>query len=64
MIASLDPYSPHEMCMHERGCVSMQVFLEVEKAMESLPSQRSRSSARTSDYGATDAQGAHQLAAA
>ena len=42
----------------------MQVFVEVEKAMDSLPSQHSKAPARTSDYVASDAQGAGQLAAA
>ena len=46
------------------GPVTMQVFVEVEKAMDSLPSQRSKASARNDDYEATDAHGAGQLAAA
>ncbi len=46
------------------GCMAMQVFVEVEKAMDSLPSQQSKASARNDDYETTDAHGAGQLAAA
>ncbi|CAL5229717.1 g13093 [Coccomyxa viridis] len=41
-----------------------EVFVEVEKAMDSLPSQQSKASARNDDYETTDAHGAGQLAAA
>lgn len=46
-------------------CMPIQVFAEVEKAMDSLPSQQgSKGSNQISDSVATHAQGAGQLAAA
>ena len=46
-------------------CLVVQVFVEVEKAMDSLTSQQgSKNSAQIGDHAATHAQGAGQLAAA